>query len=319
MASSQWTSVDTLRKLKKYKNLENHCKLMMEHLTWHFKIQSLSAENPHYKIDALVWQFIFNERVPRYDERVYRLSSYLVNNYLYLQSVNVEDLVEFNFDFNIDNIPRNFKDIILKYNPPMPEDEFLKEKGSNFQIKKYHYFYLNKNDKVDLNMTKTYVRYNLFERLNQKKSNVGTSRDPNELNYDEIKDETIGLQIEKELELIVKSNSNLTLLFWKIGIMKNLFNKLDKEEQERSKIPSETNLLKYLPNTQTTRFSETAVIDKDLREKLHKYRKNLLHNKKNALKPNYHLFKERILISPELNVSTKYKKRRPIADRFFNL
>jgi hypothetical protein len=317
MTSTQWTNVDTLRKLRKYKKLEDKCKQMFEHLTWHFKIQNNSTENPYYKIDSLVWQFIFNERIPRYDERVYRLSAYLVNNYYNLQSKSLADIV--NFDFDITMIPKNYKNIILKYNPPLNEQEYLKEKGSKYEIKKYHYFYFNKEDKKEENMSKTYVRFNLYERFNNLIANVSSIDDPSSWQYDESKDEEIGKQLEKEYKIIANSKSNLTVLFWKIGIMKNLFNKLEKEEQERLKDISNTNILKHLPNKNLTRFSETAILNPEIKEKLHKFRKNLFLNKKKFLKPNYHVYEERVLISPELNISTKLKKRKPLADRLFNL
>jgi hypothetical protein len=67
------------------------------------------------------------------------------------------------------------------------------------------------------------------------------------------------------------------------------------------------------------RFSETHLSDTLIKEKLHKYRKNIVHNKKNSMKPNYHIYEERVLISPELNITTRLKKRKPLADRLFNL
>ncbi len=320
MTSTQWNSVDTLRKHRKFKNLENHCKQLIEFMTWHFRIQNNTSENSFYKIDALVWQFVFRERIPRYDERVYKLSYYLINNYSYLQSRSLDDLLNFNFDWNIEQIPINYKKIILKHNPPLNKDEFLREKSTNYTLKKYNYFYLNEKDKSEENMSKTYIRYNLHERMNNSMKNYGlfSSGKMNTL-YDEAKDLSFKETIDKEYEIILNSKTNLTLHFWKIGIMKNLFNKLDKEENERLNNKENTDIIQYLPGKNVKRFSETHLSDTLIKEKLHKYRKNIVHNKKNSMKPNYHIYEERVLISPELNITTRLKKRKPLADRLFNL
>ena len=318
MTSTQWTNVDTLRKLRKFKNLENHCKQMIEYMTCHFKVQDNTVENHFYKSEALVWQFVFRERIPRYDERVYKLAYYLVNNYNYLQSKSLEDLISFNFSWNIEQIPKNYKDVLVKCNPPLMNEDFLREKSSKYDIKKYNYFYLNEKDREEANMTKTYVRYNMQERLNNLRTDLGSAAGKDK-DYDESKDNKLKQQINDEYQLIIKSKSNLTLMFWKIGIMKNLFNKLDKENTDRKQNKDIVDVIQYLPGKKVIRFSEKNLTNTYFKEKLHKYRRNLYHNKKNTLKQNYHLYEERVLLSPELNISTKLKKRKPIADRLFNL
>ena len=320
MTSIQWNNVDTLRKHRKFKNLENHCKQLIEYMTWRFRIQNNTSENIFYKIDALVWQFVFRERIPRYDERVYKLSYYLINNYNYLQSKSLDELIDLNFDWNIETIPINYKEILLKYNPVLNNDEYLREKSSNYDLKKYNYFYLNVQDKSEENMTKTYIRYNLHERMNNNLKSGGYLIDKTNTEvYDEANDKSVKEQIEKEYDIMIKSKSNLNLLFWKIGIMKNLFNKLDKEESDRKGKNENINIIQYLPGKNIQRFSDRHLSDSVIREKLHKYRKNIIYNKKNSLKPSYHIYEERVLISPELNISTKLKKRKPLADRLFNL
>ena len=316
MTSTQWTNVDTLRKLRKFKNLENQCKQMIEYLTWHFKVQNNTADNHFYKCEALIWQFVFRERIPRYDERVYKLAYYLVNNYHYLQSKSFDDLINFNFAWNIEQIPKNYKEVILKFNPPLSKEEFFKEKSSKYDLKKYHYFYLNEKDREEVNMSRTHVRYNLQERLDKLRTNF--LAEPNK-DYDEAKDDKLIQQINMEYDLISKSKSNITLLFWKIGIMKNLFNKLDKEDADRKSNKDKFDIIQYLPGKKIIRFSEKHLNNDEIIQKLHKYRSNLVLNKKNALKQNYHIYEERVLISPELNISTKLKKRKPFADRLFNL
>jgi len=102
--------------------------------------------------------------------------------------------------------------------------------------------------------------------------------------------------------------------------MKNLFNQLEKEENERKKNLEVVDVLHYLPgSSKKVRFSERMIKNEDLKEKLHKYRRNLAHNKLIALKPDYHFYKERILLSPELSISNKMKKRKPLVDKMFNL
>jgi hypothetical protein len=236
-------------------------------MTWHFRIQNNTSENSFYKIDALVWQFVFRERIPRYDERVYKLSYYLINNYSYLQSRSLNDLLNFNFDWNIEQIPLNYKQIVLKYNPVLSKDEYLKEKSTIYTIKKYHYFYLNEKDKSEENMNKTYIRYNLHERMNNslKRSGLFSSGTSNNV-YDEAQDVSIKDTIDKENDIIVNSKTNMTLHFWKIGIMKNLFNKLDKEENERLKNIDSKDLSQYLPGKNVKRFSELHLADPLVKE-----------------------------------------------------
>ena len=319
MTSSQWINVDTLRKHRKLKNVESHCKQLIENLSWHFKVQGNTTDNNFYKIDAFVWQFIFKERIDRYDDRVYKLSYYLVNNYQYLQSISFADLTNFKFNWDIDSIPRNYKDIILKYNPVLSQEEYFKEQSSNYSVKKYHYFFLNEKDREEDNMSKTYLRFNLQEKLNNLRSNIPTTLSK-DVKYDEIKDKQLKTELVDDYQAMKNSKTNFTMLFWKTGIMKNLFNKLDKENAEREKIKDGNDIIQYLPGKHVLRFSAKNLKDNvGLFEKIQKYRKNLVYNKKLAFKPYYHIYEERVLISPELNISTRLKKRKPLADRIFNL
>ena len=45
---------------------------------FHFFVQPKSVENPYYKLDALVWSEIFQEKVPRYSDKVYKMAEYIV-------------------------------------------------------------------------------------------------------------------------------------------------------------------------------------------------------------------------------------------------
>ena len=210
-------------------------------------------------------------------------------------------------------------DIILKYNPVLTQEEFHKEKSSNYTVKKYHYFFLNEMDRQEDNMSKTYLRYILQEKLNNLRSNIPTSLSK-DIKYDEIKDNTLKSQIVDDIQTMKNSKTNFTMLFWKIGIMKNLFNKLDKENAERAKNAEGIDIVQYLPGKNVLRFSAKNLKNNDiLYEKIQRYRKNLVHNTKVAMKPNYHIYEERVLISPVLNISTRLKKRKPLADRLFNL
>jgi hypothetical protein len=45
------------------------------------------VEDPYYKLDALIWSCIYHEKVPRYSEKVYKMSEYLIQHYNYLKSL----------------------------------------------------------------------------------------------------------------------------------------------------------------------------------------------------------------------------------------
>ena len=49
-------------------DIDNYMYAIRRNFDFHFFINAKSAENPYYKLDALVWSSIFHEKVPRYSE-----------------------------------------------------------------------------------------------------------------------------------------------------------------------------------------------------------------------------------------------------------
>jgi hypothetical protein len=70
--------LDVMRKEKKIESIENYLFAIRKNFDNHFYINGKTAENPYFKIDALVWSCIYHEKVPRYAEKVYKMSEYLI-------------------------------------------------------------------------------------------------------------------------------------------------------------------------------------------------------------------------------------------------
>ncbi len=74
-------NVDVLRRAKKIDDLDNYMFAIRRNLDFHFFINAKSVDNPYFKLDALVWSSIFHEKVPRYSDKVYKMSEYLIAHY----------------------------------------------------------------------------------------------------------------------------------------------------------------------------------------------------------------------------------------------
>jgi len=80
-------TVQVLRKFKKIEDIENYLFAIRRNLDFHFFVNGATTAQPEYKLDALVWTCIFHEKVPRYSERVYKMSQYLLRHYQYLKTL----------------------------------------------------------------------------------------------------------------------------------------------------------------------------------------------------------------------------------------
>lgn len=87
LTRAEMADVDVLRKQKKIDDIENYLFAIRRNLDFHFFINSKSVEDPYYKLDSLVWTCVYHEKVPRYSEKVYKMSEYLVQHYSYLKSL----------------------------------------------------------------------------------------------------------------------------------------------------------------------------------------------------------------------------------------
>jgi len=78
MVTNEMQDVEVLRRHKKIEELDNYLFAIRRNLDFHFFINGASVDCPEFKLDALVWTCIFHEKVPRYSEKVYRMSQYLL-------------------------------------------------------------------------------------------------------------------------------------------------------------------------------------------------------------------------------------------------
>ena len=99
--------VEVLRRHKKIEELDNYLLAIRRNLDFHFFINGASAEQHEYKLDALVWTCIFHEKVPRYSEKVYRMSHYLLNHFEYLKTLSFTDIEKGLIDWGAWRVPYN--------------------------------------------------------------------------------------------------------------------------------------------------------------------------------------------------------------------
>jgi hypothetical protein len=78
LTRAEMQDVDVLRRQKKIDDIENYLFAIRRNFDFHFFINSKSVEDPYYKLDALVWSCIYHEKIPRYSEKVYKMSEYFI-------------------------------------------------------------------------------------------------------------------------------------------------------------------------------------------------------------------------------------------------
>lgn len=81
LTSTEMQDVDVLRKQKKIDDIDNYLYAIRRNFDFHFFINSKSVDNPYYKLDALVWSCIYHEKVPRYSDKVYKMTEYFAAHY----------------------------------------------------------------------------------------------------------------------------------------------------------------------------------------------------------------------------------------------
>ena len=87
LTNTEMQDVDVLRKQKKIDDIENYLFAIRRNFDFHFFINAKSAEDPYYKLDALVWSCVYHEKIPRYSEKVYKMAEYLIQHFNYLKTL----------------------------------------------------------------------------------------------------------------------------------------------------------------------------------------------------------------------------------------
>ena len=112
-------NLDVLRKGRKVEDIEDYLHANRQTLDFHFYINSRTAANPAFKADALVWSVVYHSKVPRYSDKVYRMAAYLLEHFKYVKTLSYQDIERGDIDWNAVRVPQNYKDQLLKYNPPL--------------------------------------------------------------------------------------------------------------------------------------------------------------------------------------------------------
>ena len=133
-----------------FNNISTYLETSRKLLDHHFNYNESTFNDVFYKIDSLAWNSIFFKKVERYDERVFMMSSYMIENYFYIKNLEFENILNCEYSFNVFCIPVDYKKIILEKNPILSEQEFLDEENKTAEdIKKYEYDYEEEFDKME--------------------------------------------------------------------------------------------------------------------------------------------------------------------------
>ena len=110
MINSEMEDVQVLRRFKKIEDIDNYLFAIRRNLDFHFFINGATTTQPEYKLDALVWTCIFHEKVPRYSDKVYKMSQYLLKHYLYLKTLDFTTIEKGMINWSVNLIPFNSRE-----------------------------------------------------------------------------------------------------------------------------------------------------------------------------------------------------------------
>ena len=79
------------------------------------------------------------------------MSEYLMRHHEYIQTLDMQDFLNANLDWDVYRIPFNFKEKIQKINPPLTDEELQKEIESDTKVKKHFYSYDDPNSELPIN------------------------------------------------------------------------------------------------------------------------------------------------------------------------
>lgn len=322
----EFQQVDTLRKISKFKRLEESLDDQKNMFHWHFNIYNPTVENNFFKIDSFVWEFIFRKKVHRYDERIYKMSHYLINVFNDFKKLNYYDFENMNFRFEngLINIPINYKDKILHYNPTLSNELLLREEFSDFVYKKHTYQYRTETEREVIHLKKTFIRHALDNNKGSKKY-LDLSRREEDTLYDELKDEELINKLNSQLndELIQQDKSNFLFNLWISKYFGRSIELCEMEDRRRGKDEYNDNYIKSISfknenneNIYVPRISE-KIQNEELKRKLYIYRYNLENNSK--AEKDYFINQETKNFYPDANVIMKRNKRIPLAEKIFKI
>lgn len=188
-----------MRKERKIDSIENYLFAIRKNFDNHFYINGKTAENPYFKIDALVWSCIYHEKIPRYADKVYKMSEYLMRCFKLIKTLDFQQIEGGNIDWNACRIPINYEDRVIKYNVPLSEYEFKREMNTSYKIKKYHYNYRWADELSDEYLKKTFINMVTHDKLYTKNDKSVKTED---LNFD-------ALQGEDKKEMVFRLKQKL--------------------------------------------------------------------------------------------------------------
>lgn len=201
MITREMEDVDVLRRHKKVEELDNYLFAIRNNLDFHFFINGASVDDPAYKLDALVWTCIFHEKVPRYSEKVYKISQYLLQHYYYLKTLSFSDIEKGLVEWKASRIPYNARERFTRIpaNRPLSEEEFAKEYESPYKTKKYHYNYRFEGELTEDMMQKTFINMHT-KNLYQSKDKTVRMENLNldSMNSEERKEQMFKMKLELE-------------------------------------------------------------------------------------------------------------------------
>ncbi len=316
ICNSQFQSVDTLRRISKFSKIEENAEEQKKKFHWHFYIYDATVENNFFKLDALVWTYIFREKIPRYDNRIYKMSHYIIHHFKKFRELDYYDFKNLNFTLDLENsIPINYKDIVQRYNPPLKENQLFLENYNNFQYRSYVYSYKTDFERGFNNLYKTFVRYTNDQNFDKKNYLYMSRRKEDDL-YDVLKDEEKITELQTNLSIETNSTS--------INIFRNIFNIWNSkyftkiievcEKEDRQREMGDYNDLREIKKG-VKRFSEN--LNTEMKKRLYDYRYNLFNHPK-AEKDIYILHESKILY-PDCNVINKKRRDKNFVEKVFKL
>ena len=148
-----------LRNFKKLEDIENYLYAIRRNLDFHFFINGATTAQPEYKLDALVWTCIFHEKVPRYSDKVYKMSAYLLEHWNYLRTIDFSTIETCQVDWSVNRVNYNVKQsfVRLASNVQLSQEELEKEKESPYKTKRYHYNYKMPEELTEENLQRTFI------------------------------------------------------------------------------------------------------------------------------------------------------------------